>query len=714
MSSFPALLVAVLFFGAQAAVTVNANADADEGANPIRKIVTLLQDMQKEIEAEGAKEKELFDKFMCFCSGGAEELQKTIADAASDVETLTGKLEEEKAEKSGLEGDLVKHKADLAAATADLEKAQALRSKEQAENEADLADQETNYGAVSSSIPALEKGMGASSLLQTSPTMKSGLTKAIAASQTISAEEKHDLTAFLEQKEEYSPVSGQIVGILKSMSDEMEKTIADLKTQEAEAAKGFSELKVAKETEAEAAKEAIETKTKRVGELAVSVVESADGIDDATKEGADAKKFLATLDEQCKTKQAEYATVTKTRAEEISAISETISILNDDDALDVFKKAVPSALLQRSSSRKFGFLQGKDMVPTDRLRKAVGIITSAAQFHRSPKLDFLSLSLKSKLKHASQGAVDFGAILKMIDEMVTVLTAEEADDTKHKEWCTSELASSEDEMKATEGKLAALASSIAEATDEAAGLGEDVTALTAKIAGLDKDVAVATEMRKADHAEYLETIALTEAAISLIGKAKNRMQKFYNPALYKPEPKVELSAEDKIISNLGGASFVQVHHHSHRSKITAPKFEGSFLQQPYEKKTEKSGGALALMDSIVADLKLSLGEAEHDEKTSTTDYTELMADSQASRASDSKAITDKSAAKADLEAKIVKMKENQALTNDALVNVHAYISELHGSCDFILDNFQLRSDARKNEIESLKNAKAVLSGASYS
>jgi chromosome segregation ATPase len=325
-------------------------------------------------------------------------------------------------------------------------------------------------------------------------------------------------------------------------------------------------------------------------------------------------------------------------------------------------------------------------------------------------MDFLSLSMKSQLKHASKGAVDFTAILKMVDEMVAVLEAEEADDAKHKSWCTAELSSSEDEMKGTEGKLSSITTSIAEASDEAAGLAEDVTGLNAKVAGLDKDVAVATEMRKADHAEYLETIALTEAAIGLIGKAKNRLNKFYNPALYKPPPKEELSAEDRIVANLG-ASFVQVHHHS---KLVPPKFEASFLQKAYQPKTAKSGGALALMDSLVADLKSSLGEAEHEEKTAQTDYTELMSDSQATRASDNKAISDKSAAKADLEGKIVSMKENKALTEDALVNVHAYISELHGSCDFILDNFQLRSDARKNEIESLKNAKAVLSGASYS
>merc|ERR1719207_163836 len=256
--------------------------------------------------------------------------------------------------------------------------------------------------------------------------------------------------------------------------------------------------------------------------------------------------------------------------------------------------------------------------------------------------------------------------------MVTVLTKEQADDTSHKTWCTTELGSS---------------------TDESAALGEDIVALNAKVVDLDKDVAVATEARKADHAEYLETISLTEAAIQLMGKAKNRLNKFYNPALYKAPPKVELSAEDKIISNLGGASFVQLFRHL---QIPEAPETGT-----YEKKTEKSGGVIALMDMLTGELKASLAEAEHEEKTATTDYTELMADSQATRASDSKSITDKSAAKADLEAKVVSLKEQKALTNDALVNVHAYISELHGSCDFILDNFQLRSDARKNEIESL-------------
>merc|ERR1719163_2469482 len=112
-------------------VGASANSDAsDQSANPVRKIVTLMQDMSKELVSEHAKEQELYDKFMCFCSTGEEDLKKTSADAAANIETLSASLEEMKAEKSGLEEDLVKHKSELSQAEQDLAKAEALRGKE--------------------------------------------------------------------------------------------------------------------------------------------------------------------------------------------------------------------------------------------------------------------------------------------------------------------------------------------------------------------------------------------------------------------------------------------------------------------------------------------------------------------------------------------------------------------------------------------------------
>merc|ERR1719231_2088908 len=98
----------VIFAAGMASFT---QAEMEQGANPIRKIVTLLQNMQKEIEAEGAKEKELFDKFMCFCSGNSGDLKKKAADATASIEELTAKLKSEEAEKVQIGQDLVQHKA---------------------------------------------------------------------------------------------------------------------------------------------------------------------------------------------------------------------------------------------------------------------------------------------------------------------------------------------------------------------------------------------------------------------------------------------------------------------------------------------------------------------------------------------------------------------------------------------------------------------------
>merc|ERR1719456_1015825 len=121
-----------------------------------------------------------------------------------------------------------------------------------------------------------------------------------------------------------------------------------------------------------------------------------------------------------------------------------------------------------------------------------------------------------------------------------------------------------------------------------------------------------------------------------------------------------------------------------------------------------------MMDTIISDLKSDSKDASYEEKTSQTMYAELMADSQASRASDSKALVGAQTTKAQVEAKLMTSKETHGATTQDLKLVGTTIQDLHVSCDFILQNFDLRKEARTNEIEGLKNAKAVLSGASFS
>merc|ERR1719261_1907956 len=114
--------------------------------------------------------------------------------------------------------------------------------------------------------------------------------------------------------------------------------------------------------------------------------------------------------------------------------------------------------------------------------------------------------------------------------------------------------------------------------------------------------------------------------MGLVEKAKNRMQKFYNPTLYKAPPKKEMSMEEKM-----GGSFVQIR----RSEFdVAPPPPPETFQGGYQKKGEKSAGVIGLMDTIIKDLGNDMKDAEYEEKTAQKDYAELMADSQATRAGD--------------------------------------------------------------------------------
>jgi len=116
------------------AVTAKATSRTGLSVNPIRRVVTMLQMMQKKVTEEGEKEKELFDKFMCYCKNGAGSLGKSIEAASTKIPQIQSDLEAGGAEKAQLASDVVKAKADRKAAKAALAEAKAIR--EQAAKEA--------------------------------------------------------------------------------------------------------------------------------------------------------------------------------------------------------------------------------------------------------------------------------------------------------------------------------------------------------------------------------------------------------------------------------------------------------------------------------------------------------------------------------------------------------------------------------------------------
>merc|ERR1719456_963766 len=168
--------------------------------------------------------------------------------------------------------------------------------------------------------------------------------------------DRQDIMAFLSGGEngQYVPQSGEITGILKTMGDEMSKSLADAEAEESAAVASHEELMAAKQKEVAANTQAIETKTVRVGEVAVEIVQMKNDLTDTEEQLIEDQKFLKDLDSTCASQTKEWEERQKTRSQEKLALAETIKILNDDDALELFKKTLPgasSSFVQVSSSK---------------------------------------------------------------------------------------------------------------------------------------------------------------------------------------------------------------------------------------------------------------------------------------------------------------------------------------------------------------------------
>merc|ERR1719321_263186 len=404
-------------------------------------------------------------------------------------------------------------------------------------------------------------------------------------------------------------------------------------------------------------------------------------------------------------KQAEWAVIVKTRNEELLALADTIKVLNDDDALELFKKTLPSA----SAS----FVQLK--VTSSSLRaRALAAIRKAP---RTVQLDFIAMAIQGK-------KIGFDKVIKMIDEMVVTLKQEQTDDDHKKEYCQTQLDQADDKKKSLEHNVSDLETTISDENEAIAATKEDIASLQAAIKALDKSVAEATEQRKQENEDFTELMAQDSAAKELLLFAMNRLNKFYNPKLYKPPPKREPTAEDRATLAAGGTLpptptpggiagtgitvLAEVHQHGAARPGPPP------AAPSYAKKTEENNGVITMIKLLVTDLDKEMAEAQTAEKDGQADYEQFMTDSADKRAQDSKSLANKEGALADLQASLQKNTATKASTAKELAATNQYIASLHGECDWLLKYFDVRAEARANEVDALGKAKAVLNGADYS
>jgi len=694
------MMMPLIFFTAATLFTSAFGTEAGLGANPVRKVVTLLQNMSKKVEAEGQREEELYEKYKCYCKTTDADVSKSVEEANEKLPQLEATIKESSSSKSQLQQELSDHKGDRAEGEASLAKAAKLREKEHAQFEKDSSDARTNIAAMGKAVKAIEANQAGSAFLQTADGRV--WKNLLETSTSISDDDRAAIVSFFTTGNSSGGSSGEIVGILKTIQEETQKDLDEMVAEEEAREKGYVELTAGKRKEIASATSMIETKTERVGVLAVKVSEASDDFEEYAKTLASDQEFLVNLRKGCKAQDDAIAVRKETRSEELTAIADTIKILNDDDALDLFKKTLPSpevALIQMHATTKS--VQKRALYLMNRLPQTT-------------PLSLIEFSLKSK-------KVDFSKVTQLIDNLVVVLKKEQVDDDKHKAYCEKEFDASDDKKKATERNVSSAESQKAETEGAIEALIAEINALKEGITSLDKNVAVASTQRKAEHAEFSQTAAENQASLGLIEFAKNRMQKFYNPKLYKAPPPQEMSEEDRIFTASGGelaptpapggiaGTGITVFQAQQQGRPAPPPAP---VSGDYKK--GESGGVIGLMDNLANDLKKEMQEAEFEEKDAQEEYEKLTEDAKKKRASDSEAVTSKETAKANADETLQNTVESLEGARAELIAVKEAIANLHGTCDFLVQNYDTRKQARAQEIEGLTSSRSVLAGSNYS
>lgn len=623
----------------------------------------MMEKMAKKIEEEGKSEEDLFEKFECYCKKTTAELEESISIAVSSPMTQAD-IDSRKAEVDSLEAEVKKLKDDRSAEEDTLKAAEGQRNKEHQQYEEEHQEDEEVVASIAQASQAL-KG-GGSALLQAD---KSRMLRAATRSNRLDGAQKQQILSLL-SGETAKTDPDYVMGILNAMKDDTtEKITSDSKTEE-NAVENFGDLEASKKTEISTLLEQLERKMKRMGELKVEIMDMERSLAGQDQSLVEDRAMLAELKSSWDAKSGLHAQRTEQRRKELLALQDAIKLLDSDKSLDLFRGRA-SSLLQTSKDR------------TDEVKKLLSKVSTS-----SPELNFLALALSGK-------QVDFTKIVEKIDGMIALLKTEQKDDEGKKAYCQKQFHATEMKSHSQQQDLASLAASISQKAEATKQLASEVKQLQDGIAAMDQSIATAGETRKAEHQEFQELMTSDTSAVQLLEMAKARLAKVYHPGAAA------------LLSTSTNASVASVHLNAQLSKhgFVAPP---ATVEGEYQ--TQQSYGVLSMMDSLKSDIEQEIALAKMDEGSAQKKYEETLADAAKKREADLTLIAEKSKNKADLE---MDLDEDKAASRGKKTEAAAtadFVKNLHTECDSLLQNFDLRAEARSDEKENLVRAKTVLSG----
>lgn len=651
------LVAAVPWLGLAAGLRFDDQDDVivDNKNRPVSRVIELLKQMATELAADAKNDEEVYDKMACWCTKNEREKTQSIKEANASVKQLTAQIESLTAQTSRLTTEIEDLNKEIASNRQALDKAQTLRTKQLAEFTAEEKDLVQSIQSLKSAIVVLSKHHP--SLLQEEPLFRLAAMldkKMDSPAYDMPPSQRRKLKAFI-QAPSYNAQSGEIFGILKNMSENFESTLSSSQKENVAQAQAFEELKAAKLAEIEAAQEQVDAKSVENANAQQANAEAKTSREDTEASLAADEKFLAALKEKCRMTDEEWTARQKTRQDELSAISQAVAVLSNDDTRDNFSKTYNFIQMDNKSQRN----------------EVSQLLSKVASKHMNPKLAQLAMSARLDA---------FKKVKQAIDEMVTALNAEKADEVRHKDWCVEKLNTNRNNLEQTER----------DRQDEAAHIDQlnaTIKTLTTLYDKLDKESkTLRTEMKRLGEDREKEN-----AEFAVIQKEQLEAQKTLNRA----------------------AAFLKRFYEKQALGTALTQMKDSPKGFDEYKKNEGGNAAIAMILKIVNDTKAMEAELIHDEEESQKGYETYVQGSNQSLAEKEAQMIDTASNRAQAKRELTEAETSHANLVKELEQLTSEKGDLHKSCDFVLKNFDIRQKARDEEIEALRQAKSILSGSNF-
>jgi len=696
----------------------------------VNKVVTLLEDLQAQVLAEGEKEAATYNEFACFCKDTTDEKSDAIQKAQGEMTVLDAEIGGLESKRTGLDASIERLTGEIKAKELAMQQAQDERAKENQVYNVNAADLQAALDALDGAIKSL-KASKAPSLAQIRTVQGTVRTAALLADALgLDGQAVQSVAAlFLQQApdvptEDYKFHSGSIIATL-------EKLLADFRAKKVEVDKAEVQALAAHDKDMQAKTHVVKTKTAELEEAREHKTEATADIGAASQRRTtvaavllDDQEYLKNLAQMCSDKAHTWDQRTRVRSDELQMLTQVIRIIKgavsgnttaatvrfvqqgvtvrvakavagneaameameaEAEAADAGEEGTPLAFLQREGAPSSSFLARKNAegaaAPEEQGRIAV------AELLRQKGKDLKSTLLSALASKITEDP--FAKVKQLIQELIQRLLREAGNEANHKGWCDTSISDAEQKRDYAAQKVREVNGKMARLEPLRDGLADELKILAEEIQKLQDARAKAVAMRAEEKAENEKTIQEAQLGLSALDEAMDIVSKFY-----KTVAKEEVVTEDLSLAQRG-------------PEDDAPD-SGFGNSVAYKGAQGEAVGILGMMEVMKSDFARTIMETEKAEAQAEQDHLEFMTETGKSLAAKTVAKEEKTKQKHAAE---VKLSEAEDVMGAQTSILEAAVKELIALKPVCIDTgmtYEERVSRREDEIQALQKALCIL------